>query len=375
MVKQTILIVEDDLKVVELVKAAVEKIGMEYLIKIAYNGKEALHIIEKEKIDLALVDIHMPVMSGAQLLTELCNQKIWFPIIILTAYSVEEIRNKLQEYGIIDLLVKPLDIVVLKEKIKEVLQKSGHKDSISGLSTAAIMQVLEMEKRTGIMNIKMQDRNGRIFFQEGKVIDMEADGICGEEALTDFLDPTVENTQISIEYLDHHRKKKMNESFTQVILNTSKLNDEKKKYDQEDTVKTKPGKHWQLEKEGEIEHRQLNFLVENLKKELGDALFSTAIWTAADGRVVAGYKYHEDVGQVFTQITHFANKALPEANYPELGNYFIFDLKDGKTSVTIPFGQYSWGMLIDSHQVPPEFLLKEILPKQITAFKIINDKL
>jgi DNA-binding response OmpR family regulator len=46
------------------------------------------------------------------------NQKIWFPIIILTAYSVEEIRNNLLEYGIIDLLVKPLDIVVLKEKIK-----------------------------------------------------------------------------------------------------------------------------------------------------------------------------------------------------------------------------------------------------------------
>jgi len=369
MAKQTILIVEDDLKVVELVKAAVEKIGGEYLIKIAYNGKDALHIIEKEKIDLALVDIHMPVMSGAQLLTELCNQKIWFPIIILTAYSVEEIRNDLLEYGIIDLLVKPLDIAVLKEKITGVLQKSEHKDSISGLSTAAIMQVLEMERRTGIMNIKMQDRNGRIFFQEGKVVDMEADGISGEEALLGFLDPTFENIRISIEYLDHHRKKKMNESFTQVILNTSKLNDEKKKYDQEDTVKTKPGKHWQLEKEVEIEHQQLNSLVENLKKELGDALFSTAIWTAADGRVVAGYKYHENVGQVFIQITHFANKTLPEANYPELGNYFIFDLKDGKTSVTIPFGQYSWGMLIDSQQIPPEFLLKEILPKQITAFE------
>jgi len=244
MAKQTILIVEDDLKVVELVKAAVEKIGIEYIIKIAYNGKDALHIIEKEKIDLALVDIHMPVMSGAQLLTELCNQRIWFPIIILTAYSAQEIRNYLLEYGIIDLLVKPLDIVLLKEKIKEVLQKSEHKDSISGLSTAAIMQVLEMERRTGIINIKMQDRNGRIFFQEGKVIDMEADGISGEEALVSFLDPTFENPRITIEYLDHHRKKKMNESFTQVILNTSRLNDEKKEYNQEDTVKTKPGKHW-----------------------------------------------------------------------------------------------------------------------------------
>jgi DNA-binding response OmpR family regulator len=311
----------------------------------------------------------MPVMSGAQLLTELCNQRIWFPIIILTAYSVEEIRGKLMEYGIIDLLVKPLDIILLQEKIKEVLQKSEHKDSISGLSAAAIMQVLEMEKRTGIMNIKMKNRNGRIFFQEGKVIDMEADGISGEEALVGFLDPTFENTQISIEYLDHHRKKKMNESFTQIILNTSRLNDEKTKYNQEDTVKTKPGKDWQLEKKVEIEHQQLNSLIENLKKELGDALVSTAIWTVPAGRLLVGYNNGESVSYAFNQIILLAHEVLTKANYPGLGNYFIFDLKDGKTSITIPFGHYSWGMLIESQQVPPEFLLKEILPKQITAFQ------
>jgi len=369
MAKQTILIVEDDLKVVELVKAAVEKIGGDYIIKIAYNGLGALDIIEKEKIDLALVDIHMPIMSGAQLLTELCNQKIWFPIIILTAYSVQEIRNNLLEYGIIDLLVKPLDIVLLKEKIKDVLQKSEHKDSISGLSSAAIMQILEMEKRTGIMNIKIKNRNGRIFFQEGKVIDMEADGVSGEEALGDFLDPTSENPRISIEYLDHHRKKKMNESFTQVIINISRLNDEKKRYNQEDTVKTKPGKHWHPEKEEEIEYQQLNSLIENLKKEFGDALVSTAIWTVPAGMKLVGYNNGENVSHAFNQLILLTREALIKANYPGLGNYFIFDLKDGKTSITIPFGQYCWGMLIESQQVTPDFLLKEILPKQITAFQ------
>lgn len=369
MTKQTILIVEDDLKVVELVKAAIKKIGIEYVIKIAHNGKEALDIIEKEKIDLALLDIHMPVMSGAQLLTELCNQRIWFPIIILTAYSVQEIRDKLLEYGIINLLVKPLDIVVLKEKIKDVLQKREHKDSISGLSPAAIMQVLEMERRTGIINIKIKNRNGIIFFQEGKVIDIETDGISGEEALGDFLFPTFENPQISIEYLDHHRKKKMNKSFTQVILNTSRLADEKNKYSEEETAKTKPSRQWQSEEEVEIEHRQLNSLVENLKKELGDALVATAIWTAPTGRLVASYNTRENVSRAFNQITLLAHEALVEAKYPGLGKYYIFDLKDGKTSVTIPSDDYSWSMLIDSRQVPPEFLIKEILPKQITAFQ------
>lgn len=373
MAKQTILIVEDDKKVIELIKAAIEKIGIEYIIKIAYNGEDALNIIEKDKIDLALLDIHMPVMSGAQLLTELCNRKIWFPIIIMTAYSVKDIHHKLLEYGIIDLLGKPLDIVNLKEKIEEVLKKREHKDSISGLSLEAIMQVLEMERRTGVMTIKTENRDVRIFFNNGKVVDIEAVRAFGEEALVDFLDQSIEDKEISIEYLDHRRKEKIYKSFTQVLLETSKLFDEKKKKKleaQEDTIEPETGeRHRQLEKEVKIDHRPFNYLVESLKKELGDALLSTAIWALPGGRVVAGYNSREGVCHFFTQITYFVHETLIKAKYPKLGNYFIFDLKDGKMSVTIPLDMYSWGLLIDSRKIPPEFLLKEILPKRITAFK------
>ena len=373
MAKQTILIAEDDKKVIELIKAAIEKIGIEHIIKIAYNGEEALNIIERDKIDLALLDIHMPVMSGAQLLIELCNRKIWFPIIIITAYSVKDIHHKLLEYGIIDILGKPLNIINLKEKIEEVLKKREHKDSISGLSLEAIMQVLEMERRTGVMTIKIENRNVRIFFNDGKVVDIEAVEASREEALVDFLDQSIENKEISIEYLDHRRKEKIYKSFTQILLETSKLWDEKKKKkleDQKDTIEPETGEqHRQMGKEVKTDHRPFNYLVESLKKELGDALLSTAIWALPGGQVKAGYNSREDVCHVFTQITYFVHEALVKAKYPKLGNYFIFDLTDGKMSITIPLGVYSWGMLIDSRKIPPGLQLKEVLPKQIAAFK------
>jgi DNA-binding response OmpR family regulator len=229
MENQTILIVEDDKKYVELIKAAVKKIGNEFTIKVAYNGREALDIIENNEIDLAVLDIHMPVMTGAQLLIELCNRKIWFPIIILTAYSVEDIHQELLEFGIIDLLGKPPDIVILKEKIEDVLKKSKHKDSISGLSLAAIMQVLEMEKPTGVMIIKTREKEGKVFFKDGRVVDIEAGGVSGEEALVDFLDPSLEDKEINIEYLAHRRKERINKPFTRVLLNATRLMDEKKK--------------------------------------------------------------------------------------------------------------------------------------------------
>ena len=226
MAKQTILIVEDDRKVIELIAVAIEKIGPGYNIEVAYNGAEALEIITRNNIDMVLLDIHMPVMSGAQLLVELCRRKIWFPILIMTAYNVDDIQGNLFEYGIIDLLVKPLDIRVLQTKIQDILKKREQKDSIFGMSLATIMQVLEIEKRTGIMTIKIGERICRLFFKTGKVMDIEAEGVSGEEALVNFLDDSIENKEVNIEYLTHQRRERISQSFTQLILNVSRLKDE-----------------------------------------------------------------------------------------------------------------------------------------------------
>lgn len=226
MEKQTILIVDDDMKVVETIRYSIGKIGQEYEIKIASDGKEALDLIEKERIDMVLLDINMPVMSGAQLLTELCNRKIWMPIIILTGYSIGDIHSHLTNYGIIELLHKPLDIMTLQSRVKDVLKKKEHRDSISGLSLPAILQVIEMEQRTGVMTINSKNRNGRIFFKKGKIIDIEGGDINGIEALSEFISPANEDLKINIEYHTHNRKEKISGSLTEILLEASRLIDE-----------------------------------------------------------------------------------------------------------------------------------------------------
>ncbi|MGE5342055.1 MAG: response regulator [Candidatus Omnitrophota bacterium] len=226
--EQTILIVEDDKRIIDLIQSAIGKIGPHYIIKKAHNGKEALEIIETEKIDLALLDIMMPVMSGAQLLTELCNRKIWFPIIIITGYGINEIENKFLDFGIIDLLLKPFNLSDLKTKIEDVLKRSQQKDSISGMSLSAIMQVLEMERRTGIMTIKTSHKTGRIFFKKGNVVDIEAEGDIGEEILAEFLDYTGNDKEINIEYLSHKRKEKLDKTLMEALFEASKFLDEKR---------------------------------------------------------------------------------------------------------------------------------------------------
>ena len=363
--KQTILIVDDEKKVLELLKETIGELGSEYKVLTARNGKEALKTFEKEKIDLVLLDINMPVMSGVQVLSELHNKKIWLPIIILTAYNVKGMEQKFLEFGIVDYLRKPLDLKKLKKRVEEILRNRTKKDSISGMSLAAILQVLEMEQRTGVLTIKTDKTNGRIFFKEGRVVDIEAEGLSAEEALGDLLDESTKHKEISIEYLNHRRTEKINKSLTEILLEASKLIDEDKTNKNEE----KKADDREAEMEEKVENEQLNGLVESLKEELGDALLSTEIWELAEGKVIAGYNQREDVCDLFTQITFYINEALGTAEFPELGRYYILNLSGGKISVTVPIGEYFWEMLIDSKKTPLGFLLKVVLSKLIATFE------
>jgi len=116
-----ILIVDDKLEVVELVKATLE--GEEYQIIDASDGREALEKIGKEKPDLVLLDIIMPKMDGFEVLSEVKkNPKTKeIPIIMLTAKGQKLDKDKGRELGAQDYIVKPFSPSHLLRKIEEVL--------------------------------------------------------------------------------------------------------------------------------------------------------------------------------------------------------------------------------------------------------------
>jgi YesN/AraC family two-component response regulator len=299
------------------------------------------------------------------------NRKIWLPIIILTAYSVKDIEHKLLEFGIVDYLSKPLDIAKLKKRIKEVLKNREQKDSITGMSLAAILQVLEMEQRTGVISIKTDKKSGRIFFKKGMVVDIDAEGLTPEEALGELLDQTNKDQSISIEYLEHRRKERINKSLTEILLEASRILDEDKKEDKKIESKDEVilPKNESDKKEGKIENQKVSNLIDRVKEELGEALLSAQVWTLSDGEILGGYNQQAEVSDLFSQITLYINEALNTAEFPQLGKYYVFNLDGKKISVTIPLGEYFCSMLIDSKKTPLGLLLKVVLPGVIASFE------
>lgn len=227
--KQTILIVDDDINIVRNLKDNILKIGDNYIVKTSNDGKKALEILEKEKMDLVILDLQVPVMNGIQVLTELHNKGIWLPIIIITDSDINEKESKLREFGIVDVVKKPFLPEEVVIRIDEIIKNREKKDLIKNFGLPSILQLIEMDKRTGILILKIGNENGRVFFKDGKVMDIEVKGLSIGEALRAFINSLYEDREFSIEYINHRKEKKVKMTLMQIVMEASRLNDERKK--------------------------------------------------------------------------------------------------------------------------------------------------
>ncbi|GIN41714.1 response regulator transcription factor [Heyndrickxia sp. FSL K6-6286] len=115
-----LLIVDDDSYIRELVLLFLKKEGFE--LYEASDGKQALNIMEKMKMDLAIIDIMMPNMDGWQLCQEI-REYSDIPILMLTAKGETTQKVKGFELGADDYLVKPFEPIELVARVKALLKR------------------------------------------------------------------------------------------------------------------------------------------------------------------------------------------------------------------------------------------------------------
>jgi DNA-binding response OmpR family regulator len=125
MEKKKILIVEDDNFVAEVYLAKLTEMGYEAIL--AQNGEEGLAALKKDKIDMILLDILMPIMSGMEMLEEIKKNEEWknIPVILLTNVGEKESIQKVREMGVKNYLIKshftPAEVI---EKIESVFKEN-----------------------------------------------------------------------------------------------------------------------------------------------------------------------------------------------------------------------------------------------------------
>ena len=137
MTKTSVLIVEDELEIAELVRFHVEREGMD--ARIARSGRQALSAIESQQPDLVLLDLMLPDLDGL----EVCRRLKWqsdtrhIPVLIVSAKGDEADIVTGIELGADDYVTKPFSPKVLLARIKKTLRQYGAEPETPPTTTAA----------------------------------------------------------------------------------------------------------------------------------------------------------------------------------------------------------------------------------------------
>lgn len=127
-----ILYVDDALLNHRMVELILGREG--YTVLAAYNGLQALDILETTPVDLLITDIHMPFMDGLELLAKLRGGAYGnFPVVVITASGQEQISDLVQSKGAAGVLTQPYASVELKTMVKDLVATFRGKQGINRL--------------------------------------------------------------------------------------------------------------------------------------------------------------------------------------------------------------------------------------------------
>lgn len=179
--KRKILVVDDEEGFCRNLKDILEMEN--YEVTTAYDGFKGLELVKRNGFDLIIMDVKMPVMDGVETFKKMKKIVPNTPVIMVTAYAVEELLREALRNGAFGTLKKPLDfaklfhlieesapngvliLVVDDDKnfctnIKENLEDQGYRVSVAYDGNAAIQKAQEEDFDVIILDMKLSPLNG-----------------------------------------------------------------------------------------------------------------------------------------------------------------------------------------------------------------------
>ncbi len=168
----TILIVDDEKAISNLIRLHLEAAG--YRALEAPNPSAALVIMQATTVDLILLDIMLPEMSGFELMQKLRTEDV--PVIFLTAVAdtAEKIRGL--RLGADDYITKPFDDLELLARVEAVLRRYGKREDVLHFEDVTIdpaRHVVEQKGRPVEMSAKEYDLLTLLVRHPGRVLTRE----------------------------------------------------------------------------------------------------------------------------------------------------------------------------------------------------------
>jgi len=147
---QTILVVEDEASIAEVVSLYLKRAG--YNVQIASDGKQAMNILEKQMPQFVILDLMLPEVDGLSL-TRWLRDRSDVPIIMLTARRAEIDRIAGLEMGADDYVVKPFSPQELVSRVRAVMRRLGREQAEAEPERPISFDNLVIDARSRVVTI------------------------------------------------------------------------------------------------------------------------------------------------------------------------------------------------------------------------------
>ena len=171
-----IIIVEDDPMVAQLNAACLGAMEGFEVRGIFSNGQEALEYLKREPVELAVVDVYMPVCSGMELLRRMRGTGIRTSVILITAATEMKVVEEALRLGIEDYIIKPFSYDRLRESVLRFRAKSSLVHGSEKADQAVVDRLLGNPYAVALFENLPKGLNPRTLAALREVLDQDPDG-------------------------------------------------------------------------------------------------------------------------------------------------------------------------------------------------------
>lgn len=211
--KTKIIIVDDEYLIRNLIRNCIDWDELEVeIIGEASNAHECLMLIEKDRPDIILTDINMPLTNGLDMTQHILEKYPGIKVIVITGYDKFEYAKRSVKLGISDFILKPIDDDELKEailKLKDKIQKEK----------AEINEVKNIKEAIGDLTeiMELEEENNDKYISINQIKKYIIKNISNPDL---SLKSVAQHFYLNSSYLSRFFKEKTNENFGEYIIKT-----------------------------------------------------------------------------------------------------------------------------------------------------------
>jgi len=178
-----VLVVDDEDDIVLALHRVLYQDNHRYDVLLARSAEIAQEILERDRIDVMVTDVHLPAQSGMDLVGWVAARAPQTRVIVMTAHDIARIKDRAHAFGCLRLVRKPFDVHEMRAAVLRALSlRDTFTGDLSELSCVDVIQMLCLAKKTAALRLSEGESAGVVHIDAGEIVHAVWGDTVGTEA-------------------------------------------------------------------------------------------------------------------------------------------------------------------------------------------------